>query len=326
MLNNTFNQLLTFIEPKMKKGDTRFRKSIPPNERLALTLRYLTTGDSFASLALLFRISKASISSIITEVCTAIIEELQDYVQMPKTQDEWLSVAKTCEEIWNFPHYLGAIDGKHIQLQAPIGSGSEYFNYKGCQSRILDSGVFRNTSFFKLLLDENKLELPPAMILNGREIAMTYVFVADKAFPLKENILKPYPGTHEKGSIKRTFNYRLSRVRRVVENAFGVLSAVFRKPMLYEPEKATIVELACIYLHNFLRRDKASKDMYSPSDSFDREIDGRIIDGSWRHEVNSNILRPIQKIARKFPRVAEDLEQSFQNIFPIMVQYHGNRK
>lgn len=82
MSYNTFNQLLALIAPKIKKEDTRFRKSIPPNERLALTLRYLATGDSFASLALLFRISKASISSIIPEVCTAIIEELQDYVQV----------------------------------------------------------------------------------------------------------------------------------------------------------------------------------------------------------------------------------------------------
>ena len=89
---------------------------------------------------------------------------------MPKTQEEWLSVPKTYEEIWNFPHCLGAIDGKHIQLQAPIGSGSEYFNYKstfsvvlmavvdanynfiyanvGCQGRISDGGVFFKTRHF----------------------------------------------------------------------------------------------------------------------------------------------------------------------------------
>lgn len=64
--------------------------------------------------------------------------------------------------------------------------------------------------------------------------------------------------------------------------------------MLYKPEKVTIVVLACIYLHNFLRRDKVSKDMYSPSNSFDSEIEGHIIDGSWRHEVNSTTLRPIE--------------------------------
>ncbi|KAL4101211.1 hypothetical protein QTP88_021231 [Uroleucon formosanum] len=69
------------VEPKIRKEDTKFRKAIPSNERLALTLRYLASGDSFASLSLVFKISKLSISHIIPEVCTAIIEVLQDYIQ-----------------------------------------------------------------------------------------------------------------------------------------------------------------------------------------------------------------------------------------------------
>lgn len=87
---------------------------------------------------------------------------------MPNSEQGWLEVAQQYEESWNFPHCIGAMDGKHIHLQAPINSGSNFFNYKstfsivllalvdadynflyadvGCQGRISDGGVFRNTS------------------------------------------------------------------------------------------------------------------------------------------------------------------------------------
>jgi hypothetical protein len=56
---------------------------------------------------------------------------------------------------------------------------------------------------------------------------MNFVFIADEVFALTENILKPFPHkdlTQE----KQIFNYRLSRARQCVENAFGVLVAHFR--------------------------------------------------------------------------------------------------
>lgn len=257
---------------------------------------------------------------------------------MPQNQEEWLSIAENDENTWNFPHCLGAIDGKHGQLQAPIASGSDYFNYKstfsivlmavvdadynflyanvGSQGRISDGGVFRNTSFFKKL-EDNGLVLPPAQNLNGRENAVPYVFVADDAFPLKENILKPYSGSHEKHSTKRIFNYRLSRARRVVENVFGILSAVFRvfrKPMLLEPQKAELVVMACVYLHNYLRKNKSSRDIYSPTDLFDREIEGnRIVDRTWRQEINS--FQPLGRVGRRAPRIAEEIRNEFAEYF-----------
>jgi hypothetical protein len=50
--------------------------------------------------------------------------------QIPVTEQEWLAVAKQYQALWNFPYSTGAIDGKHVVLQCPRNSATEYFNYK----------------------------------------------------------------------------------------------------------------------------------------------------------------------------------------------------
>lgn len=94
----------------------------------------------------------------------------------------------------------------------------------GCQGCISDGGVF-NQTIFKQSADNCAMNLPTPTPLPGREKPMPYVFVGDAAFPLLENIMKPYSGHHDRGSSKRVYNYCLSRARRVVENVFGVSTA-----------------------------------------------------------------------------------------------------
>lgn len=55
------------------------------------------------------------------------------------------------------------------------------------------------------------------------------------------------------------FNYRLSRVRRLIENAFGILSATWRlllRRIDLEPEKVKDIVTTCAILHNIIRRDR----------------------------------------------------------------------
>lgn len=81
-----FEILLNMVAPHIVKQDTKFRVAVSPAEQLAVTLRFLASGDSYASLMYLHRISKSKISSIVPTVCEAIFEVLQHYIKVRKKQ------------------------------------------------------------------------------------------------------------------------------------------------------------------------------------------------------------------------------------------------
>ena len=119
----SFKYLLNVVGPITSKEDTRFWKAIPSAERLCLTVHYLAYGGSKQSLSFSFRIAKPTTCSIINETCI--------------TSDDWKRITKDFENIWNLPHCIGAIDGKHVSIKSQLNSGSLYYNYKGFFSMIL---------------------------------------------------------------------------------------------------------------------------------------------------------------------------------------------
>lgn len=77
-----FEHLLSKIGPIIMKEDTNMRKAIPVQERLAITLRFLASGDSFTSLSYLFKCSNQVISNIVHDVCKALVHELRNHVKV----------------------------------------------------------------------------------------------------------------------------------------------------------------------------------------------------------------------------------------------------
>uniref|UniRef100_A0A673HLI2 DDE Tnp4 domain-containing protein n=1 Tax=Sinocyclocheilus rhinocerous TaxID=307959 RepID=A0A673HLI2_9TELE len=167
-----------------------------------------------------------------------------------------------------------SIDGKHILLFAPPHSGSLYFNYKKTFSVVLlavvdaeyrfrlvhigeygwssDGGVFAGSAIGQALY----LEVPDDQQLPGAEHLgnMPFTIVGDAAFPLKTYLMRPYPG-RDISTQQRIFNYRLSRARNVVENAFGILSSrwrILRSRINIHPDKINSLILSACLLHNFL--------------------------------------------------------------------------
>jgi hypothetical protein len=82
MHSDDYDLLLNLIGPKIARKNTVFREAISVQERLAVTLRFLATGDSYTSLQYLFKFYKQSISKIVPEVCEAIVEVLKHKIKL----------------------------------------------------------------------------------------------------------------------------------------------------------------------------------------------------------------------------------------------------
>ena len=127
-----FDALLTMVQPWIEKKDTSFRQAITGDERLALTFRFLASGDSQQSLSFSYRIGKATVSKIVSETCEVIFDVLKkNYILTPRNAVDWLNISEEFHKVWNMPHVIGCIDGKHVRVECPKRSGSLYHNDKG---------------------------------------------------------------------------------------------------------------------------------------------------------------------------------------------------
>ena len=81
-------------------------------------------GEAQQSLGFEYRVGNSTVCNKIFETSKATYECLkEEYLRAPSKKDEWLSISKDFEDIWNIPHCLGVIDGKLISLQSPKVSG-----------------------------------------------------------------------------------------------------------------------------------------------------------------------------------------------------------
>lgn len=168
-----------------------------------------------------------------------------------------------------------------ILLQAPPNNGSSYYNYKGsinlmtisnakycflmlnigAEDRQSDGGVFRRSKI-GIGFENVNIDLPEQtqVEINGTELP--YVLVANEAFASTPDIMRhhTFPRSKHLNIKRKIFNYRLSRVRLVVESAFGLLAAwwrIYRKPINTFLSTAVKIVQTTTVLHNYIMQYEA---------------------------------------------------------------------
>lgn len=274
MSRATFTMLCDKLRPYSSKKDTRLRKCIAMERRIALCIWRLATNSSYREIGHLFGVSTASACIITNSICSTLVKYIMPrYVRLPQG-DRVMQTVNGFEDRWGFPQCFGAIDGTHIPIIAPQQYHSDYFNRKGWHSvvmqgivdhsyrftdvligwpgRVHDARIFANSSIYR---SGNSGSLFPvsefARDINGVKVPL--LLLGDPAYPLLEWLMKPFQENGHLSREQRAFNYRLSRARMVVENAFGRLKGRWR--CLLKRNDASIVNVptivgACVTLHN----------------------------------------------------------------------------
>ena len=273
---DTFAILCTELRPYIQRQTTGLRDPISVEKRVAVTLWKLATNVEYRTISNLFGIGLSTVCTIVVETCSVIAKRLmKKYVTIPQG-DMLKEVVEGFESCWGFPQAMGAVDGSHIPIIRPQESASDYYNRKGYYSIILqglvdfrgqfmdvnigwpgkvhDARVFANSALYS---KANNGELFPDWHRNlcGGDVPL--VILGDPAYPLLPWLMKPYVENDRTTPEQKHFNYRQSRARMVVENAYGRLKGRWRclmKRMDFKLENIAAIVAACIVLHNLCEK------------------------------------------------------------------------
>lgn len=115
-----------------------------------------------------------------------------------------------------------------------------------------DGGIFSDSAF-GLALENDQIDVPPpSQLTEENNFNFPYVFVGDEAFPLKHYLMRPFP-KNGLTRARRIYNYRLSRARRTIENAFGIMGAkwrIYHRPIDTDVVLTEHIVKATVCLHN----------------------------------------------------------------------------
>lgn len=284
--HGTFRFLCEKLGPFLKKKDTRMRAAISVETRIAVSLCRLGTGNGLLLVGEVYGIAECTASCIVREFCKVVRKHLlRVLVQFP-SESQFRVLASQFEALHGIPYIVGAIDGSHIPVLAPVIGGEDYYCRKSFHSAILQGIVDVNCKFWDFefgwagsLHDWSVFQVTKVgkAFMEGKY--MPYKLIGDAAYPVRPWMYCPFKG--QKDGLSRcraNWNFIQSSTRMCVERAFGILKGRWRIimkrcdiPLRMVPD----VVCTCIVLHNLCITMK---------DAFDK---------TWIDEAESELAKKI---------------------------------
>ncbi|XP_046374408.1 uncharacterized protein LOC124147714 [Haliotis rufescens] len=110
-----FDELIQRVGPRVEKRDTKMRKALPPGLKLAITVRFLDSGNTIGLI-----------------IPAKPLWRNTRMITCPTTPEEWTPTGVVFRNRWKVPYAVAS-----MWPSGNLKSGSSYHNYKGFFSVVL---------------------------------------------------------------------------------------------------------------------------------------------------------------------------------------------
>ncbi|KAF5959459.1 hypothetical protein HYC85_000668 [Camellia sinensis] len=228
----TFNYICSLVKEEMMARPANFTdlngKLLSLNDRVAIALRRLSSGESLSAVGDLLGINQSTVAQITWRFVEAMEARGLHHLRWPSTEAEMKEIKSKFERIRG--------------LCLP-----------NCCGSLSDSLVLKSSTFFKLSEEGKRLNGEKVKISEGTELRE--FIVGDLGFPLLPWLLTPYQGDSLTDS-QANFNKQLSATRMVAQRALARLKETWRiiQGVMWRPDKNRLprIILVCCLLHNIV--------------------------------------------------------------------------
>nr|XP_014093364.1 uncharacterized protein LOC106619676 [Bactrocera oleae] len=271
-----FRYLVTKLSPVISSYEPhRKKKSFSAEERIAITLKYLATGEVHSCRNYCFRASKPVILKMIANICLNIYELLKDpFVSLPKTDEQWQNVANEFQRKHRVLNCAGNLSMQQIRFHSSsraeeqkdfinkqpliftsivdINDNFLYIDVEKTQAEAFDE--IYEKSIFRQLIENDEVKLPVSYEAQD-DISHSYYFASKSGLPLKPYLLSG--PTDVPNNSRVNYNNIMNMVNKHTENALRMLANIFpilSHPLRIDEENGRKIILGCVALYNFLRK------------------------------------------------------------------------
>ena len=265
-----FEQLLGDVQDlveKPYKASTEYRRStVPPEIRLAITLRLLA-GASYLDLMLAYQVAEETIRDIFRDTCDSLMTRLR-LKGFPKSQAGLRAIERgfqtSRKDVSPLSGCVGALDGICLKIKKPeaVENPAMFFSRKGfyaipVQALVDSNYIFRFCSAVCTGATHDSLAFSVSGLRRELEkgiLGAVFYIVGDEAYICTDYLITPVPMSVA-DTDEDNFNYFLSSLRMHVEQAFGMLVArwrILKGGLNFSVSRSTDIVCLCMKLHNYV--------------------------------------------------------------------------